>query len=355
MSPPGRRGRLSILIFHRVLAVSDPLIPDLPTSAEFEANMRWVRDWFNVLPLAEAVEQLYAGRIPSRALAITFDDGYADNEQLAAPILKRLGLTATFFVSTGFLDGGCMWNDRVIEAIRGASAPRDRSEPARARQLSARLGRGAPAGDRFGAHRRSSTSNRRSASRAAEAIVARGRWHSRPPALMMQPQQVRSLRALGMDVGAHTVSHPILTRLSADAALRRDAPQQGRARAASSARLFGCSPTRTACPGKTTRASTRRWPANAASTLPCRRPGARRRSARIAFSCRASRPGTAPRLRYGVRMLAQPGVAASAPPAERRRFRACASPARARASSAPRPSCRSRPGARAAACRAVRR
>src|SRR5205085_12504208 len=65
---------------------------------------------------------LYAGTIPARALAITFDDGYADNDELAAPILKRLGMSATFFVSTGFLDGGCMWNDRIIEAIRSCEA-----------------------------------------------------------------------------------------------------------------------------------------------------------------------------------------------------------------------------------------
>jgi hypothetical protein len=50
LSPGGPRGRLSILIFHRVLPEPDALIPELPDAAEFEATMRWVRDWFNVLP-----------------------------------------------------------------------------------------------------------------------------------------------------------------------------------------------------------------------------------------------------------------------------------------------------------------
>ena len=121
LSPAGRRGRLSILIFHRVLAEPDRLFPEIPTAESFETCMRWVRGWFNVLPLTEAVDRLYAGTIPSRALAITFDDGYADNEVLAAPILNRLGMSATFFVSTGFLERGCMWNDRVIEAIRASA------------------------------------------------------------------------------------------------------------------------------------------------------------------------------------------------------------------------------------------
>ena len=82
MSPAGTRGRLSILIFHRVLPRPDPLSPDEPDAAGFEAQMRWVRDWFNVVSLQRGVEMLAQGTLPSRAMAITFDDGYADNEEI---------------------------------------------------------------------------------------------------------------------------------------------------------------------------------------------------------------------------------------------------------------------------------
>ena len=218
VSPSGRRGRLSILIFHRVLIEPDALFPETPAAAEFEKRMRWVKEWFNVLPLAEAIDLLFVGRIPSRALAITFDDGYADNEALAAIILRRLGLTATVFVTTSFLDGGCMWNDRVIEAFRRCEAA----------QLDlCTLG--------LAAYSLDSTAARRAAIdavldgikhlepqerlRVTEAIVqAAGNRPS--PQLMMRTEQVRNLRSLGMDVGAHTVTHPILTRL--DAAAARD-------------------------------------------------------------------------------------------------------------------------------------
>lgn len=216
LSPAGARGRLSVLIFHRVLPEPDPLFPDVPDVTAFETQLRWIARWFQVRPLATAIDELYAGRLPARALAISFDDGYADNEAVAAPLLRRHGMTATFFVSTGFLAGDCMWNDRVIEALRRCEAPEI--------DLSA-LGLGRwPLGS--AALRRQAVDavlkgikhldpDRRTAAVDRVVDAAGGRPS---PSLMMRPDQVRSLRAQGMDVGAHTVNHPILARLSPAAA-----------------------------------------------------------------------------------------------------------------------------------------
>ena len=123
LSPAGANARLSVLIFHRVLPAPDPLFPGEPDAVRFETQMRWIKNWFNVLPFAEAVERLRAGSLPARAAAITFDDGYADNYTVALPILRRAGLSATFFIAAGFLDGGRMWNDTVIDVIRKAEGP----------------------------------------------------------------------------------------------------------------------------------------------------------------------------------------------------------------------------------------
>lgn len=217
LSPAGARGRLSVLTFHRVLPGPDPLFPELPDAASFEAQMRWVRSWFNVVPLQQGIDSLHAGTLPSRALAITFDDGYADNEEIAAPVLRRLGLCATFFVSTGFLDGSCMWNDQVTEAIR-----RCRTDEMNLESLGLKRYRVATVAERqrtiislvldvkhFEAERR----------RELVAAIEASTGSQAPKGLMMSPEQVRKLRQMGMQVGAHTVSHPILTRLSAQAAL----------------------------------------------------------------------------------------------------------------------------------------
>ena len=122
-SPGGDKGHLSILIFHRVLPEPDPLFPDEPDVARFEQIVQWLKEWFNVLPLNEAVIRLQRGNLPPRAAAITFDDGYADNLVCAHPILRKHSLPATYFVATGFLDGGRMWNDTIIESVRGTTQP----------------------------------------------------------------------------------------------------------------------------------------------------------------------------------------------------------------------------------------
>lgn len=208
LSPAGVRGRLSILIFHRVLREPDPLFPDELDSRQFDEMMGWLKTWFDVLPLVRAVHHLEQGTLPARAAAITFDDGYADNYTEALPILQRHGLPATFFVACGFLDGGRMWNDTVIEAVRGA----------RIEHLDAGVA-GLPTGPvRTDAEKRDLLSRlipavKHMVPAVRDEVVARIADVSKaslPDDLMLSTTQLRALRAADMDIGAHTVTHPIL-------------------------------------------------------------------------------------------------------------------------------------------------
>ncbi len=209
---PGRaNARLSVLVYHRVLPSADPLFPELPEEARFDAQMRWVRQWFNVLPLAEAVARLRARSLPSRAMSITFDDGYADNATIATPVLERLGLTATFFVSTGFLDGGIMWNDAVIESVRASRRPTlDLTRCGLGRwPLESVPQRRAAIDAILHAIKHLDPDERRD--RVDHVLEAAG---EKPVStMMMTSDQVSGLAAAGMSVGGHTVTHPILARL----------------------------------------------------------------------------------------------------------------------------------------------
>jgi peptidoglycan/xylan/chitin deacetylase (PgdA/CDA1 family) len=212
LSPQGGRARLSILIYHRILAERDPLRPTEPTVAEFDAEMGLLKQAFNVLPLGEAVARLKAGTLPARAACVTFDDGYADNALLALPVLRKHGLRACFFIATAYLNGGRLFNDTVIEAV-------SRAKPGRA-DLSA-LG--------LGEHDLSTPEAKADAVKdllprvkylplgQREAVVAelaeRITDQPLPDDLMMTTSLLLSLHEAGMEIGAHTHRHPIIAKL----------------------------------------------------------------------------------------------------------------------------------------------
>lgn len=218
-SPAGSTARLSVLIFHRVSPTPDMLFPDEVDARFFDELCSWLKNWLNILPLDEAVVRLKAGTLPSRAASITFDDGYSDNFHVALPILKRHGLVATFFIATGFLDGGRMWNDTVIEAIRLTPLKRLEFD-----QIP---------GMTFGVTPVGTTDEKR---RTINTLVASLKYlpiEERilrteqianvaqvevPTNLMMTSSEVKLMRQAGMLIGAHTVSHPILATLGSAAA-----------------------------------------------------------------------------------------------------------------------------------------
>ena len=214
VSPPGARARLLILIYHRVLPAADPLQPGEVTVDAFGWQMETVARCVRILPLGEAVERLREGTLPARAAAITFDDGYADNHELALPVLDRLGLPATFFVTTGRL-GRWMWNDAVIEAVRAARRPVD-AGPLNLGRLGV-----SGAAERLATLRRILGTLKEMPREPRDAEVARlveQTGAALPEGLMMCPGQLRALCAAGMELGAHTVRHPILAHTNLEEA-----------------------------------------------------------------------------------------------------------------------------------------
>lgn len=213
----GRRRKLAILIYHRVLSEPDFMRPDEIDVYTFAWQMEILARYFNVLPLAEALDRLRRGDLPSRAACITFDDGYADNATVALPILKRWNLPATFFIATGFLDGGRMWNDTVLESVRKLDGERlDLSQ----------IGQGVHAigtpeeKSRTGYRLLSCLKHLPPCQRAEYVDHIASRVNGLPDDLMMSSAQVKALHAHGMEIGGHTMSHPILANLSEDEARR---------------------------------------------------------------------------------------------------------------------------------------
>jgi peptidoglycan/xylan/chitin deacetylase (PgdA/CDA1 family) len=103
-----------ILLYHRVTEL--PIDPQLlcVSSDHFAEHLEVLRRHFNPLSLRQLVEFVAAGKLPARAVVVTFDDGYADNLTNAKSLLNRYDVPATVFVATGTLGGDReFWWDEV--------------------------------------------------------------------------------------------------------------------------------------------------------------------------------------------------------------------------------------------------
>ena len=214
LSPGGARGKLQVFIFHRVLAKPDSLLPGEPDAKQFDWMVRLIGRNFNVLPFGRAVSLLKSGSLPKAAACITFDDGYKDNFSVALPILQRHGLSATFFIATSFLGGGRMWNDDIIEAIR--LLPNETVDLKEfgldQHDLTTPTNRVNAIGTILGKLKYQPHGQREATARK----ISRHAGVDDRSELMMSADDVRAMRAAGMELGGHTHSHPILTSLTDD-------------------------------------------------------------------------------------------------------------------------------------------
>lgn len=112
-----------VLMYHRV--ATDPLDAQLlcVTPENFDAQMHFLAQNRRVVPLHQLIAEAGQGQFIPGSVAVTFDDGYADNLENALPVLERYGIHATVFVCTGSLgrkDG--FWGDRVESVFLGGSS-----------------------------------------------------------------------------------------------------------------------------------------------------------------------------------------------------------------------------------------
>jgi peptidoglycan/xylan/chitin deacetylase (PgdA/CDA1 family) len=189
-----RRGQALALVYHRVRP--EPIqeyevVPCVPVE-QFRGHVEALLAMGDIVPL----DQLIIQRRPRRPrFALTFDDDYATHFRHVLPLLRELGVPATFFLSGRALHGlGPYWWEvlearmrhdgpehvaRVLDVPRAepqAIAAACEEDPVRQRRLEAD---GADNGDQ------------------------------------LRPREMAGIAAAGMTIGFHTVRHPVLPRLAA--------------------------------------------------------------------------------------------------------------------------------------------
>jgi peptidoglycan/xylan/chitin deacetylase (PgdA/CDA1 family) len=107
------RPGVAILGYHRVHDGADDPLGLSITPERFEAHLAIIARIAKPMRLADAARSLRTGNVPSRAVVVTFDDGYAGNLHVALPLLERYAVPATIFITSGNR-GGEFWWDRLV-------------------------------------------------------------------------------------------------------------------------------------------------------------------------------------------------------------------------------------------------
>jgi peptidoglycan/xylan/chitin deacetylase (PgdA/CDA1 family) len=217
-----RRDCLAIINYHRIgdkdLEVFDELVYSA-TAAEFRQQMEYVAKRFRLITLAEAVDAISGNRrFRGPAVLITFDDGYVDHYRLAFPILRSLGIQATFFLISSYLhDPVIPWWDKIAYMIRNSERDTLRLSYPESVEIVLGSGRRAAAISRVLDLYKSPgmTDGERFMGELEEACTPFPAIRT-DTRLFLNAQEAREMVEGGMAIGSHTRTHRILSRLSQD-------------------------------------------------------------------------------------------------------------------------------------------
>jgi peptidoglycan/xylan/chitin deacetylase (PgdA/CDA1 family) len=236
-----RRDATVVLTYHRVLEKWDPSLdysqPGMVvTGRTLERHLSFLKRHFEIVPLGRLLDGHSVHRSADRPrCAITFDDGWRDNYELALPILHKHHVPATIFLTTDFIGTDrAFWHSRLIYVLLHGELSRLLEDT---RTLA---GYPAAVGDVL---RRCARSGRATGPEDVDALIetvkatcdeevidelivtlARAGGLSEPlfpeRRFFLDWDQVREMAANGFEVGSHGCSHRIMTRLTVDEAGR---------------------------------------------------------------------------------------------------------------------------------------
>lgn len=204
-----------ILPYHMIADEPNGFYPE-DSSRLFARQIAHLAANYNVITLEEIAHRISIGKSIRGCAAVTFDDGFRDNYQKAYPILRRYGIPATIFLATEYIETGePPWfiqfrtlflhtpKTRIEIELGGERVPLPLSSPADKRS----------SGDRVMRHLQSCPNDERlSILKELPSIL-----HVLPGeglrSLMLTWDQIREMGSNGIDFGAHTVTHPILSNI----------------------------------------------------------------------------------------------------------------------------------------------
>jgi len=209
------RGKTPILMYHRFSESEG----GISTSARcFGEQIDYLTDHYELVPLSALAGYLNNGnRVPRGLAVITIDDGYRDCYDVAFPILRQRNVPATLFVVTGFVDQATwLWTDKVRYLTARATEPvleaRIGDQGLRIK-LDGRVSRLKVAGN-VNSELKLIDDEAKDAAILEMAASLGVPLPDAPPEEFcpLTWEQTREMDSNGIEIGSHTVTHPILTQ-----------------------------------------------------------------------------------------------------------------------------------------------
>ena len=203
-------------------------------AGDFEKHLSFLKRFYNPVPLSEYAAALRSG-VPMRphSVVVTFDDGYENNYRAAFPLLKKYGVPATLYLATEFVESGEMlWFDRLACAFAATKAQRFES-PVESGSWPLR-GEAEMTACYLRTKKRLKALPDARRREILDKICRELLGAQRPdaPALFapLKKEQIREMVRSGLiDIGSHSLGHPILTAVSAQEARAEIAESKKRA------------------------------------------------------------------------------------------------------------------------------
>ncbi|MBU4009416.1 MAG: polysaccharide deacetylase family protein [Proteobacteria bacterium] len=209
-----RRQRVfQVLTFHRVGNGTNRFFDVIPTDV-FERIVQYLSKSYKIFTASEAWARTVTGNLPRNAIVITFDDGYRDNYTNAMPVLKKYKVSATLFLSTGPPDDSkLLWHDLMFNAFSETKVSEWRFMKKRywlSNIQSAKL-----AVTTFAKYiKKLDETERDSAIYQLYRDLAIDPKENKNETTMLTWDEVKVMADNGIEIGSHTVNHPILSRLT---------------------------------------------------------------------------------------------------------------------------------------------
>lgn len=216
-----------LLIYHKITEdinseINDNLTINHPLE-NFSREMEFLKKWCNIVSLDEALDILKSKRASEKpTIAITFDDGFEDNYRLAFPILKKLNIPATIFLTAGLIGTDHLpWVDRIGESIFHSQQKKLCLNPFFKNTVFSLE----TVNDKRDSFNKITTQlkeiNYSDSVKSVDEIIRQVGEPSNTGKRMLNWHEAREMSENNIAFGAHTMTHPILSKMPTDLAKRQ--------------------------------------------------------------------------------------------------------------------------------------